>query len=594
MGGGLFLNLRDFAKFGQVMLDEGKWQGKQVISNQWISKIWNNGRAIEPEGDSLMYSYGWWLKKIKYNGKIYNLATASGNGGQKIMVVKELSLVFAMFGNGYNEPFFEEEQPVKILKNHLLTVQGNEETNPDHMTEKEMKALGYKVIDYIVDHRLNFDAEKVSNIGSYASLSKQVKEEIPINGESPQAVFEELNAFIKDNIVHLDHPRLFSFIPGPSNYYSILADTLATGYNVFAGHWLGGSAAAMIESRTTEWLKHIAGYPKGSGGLFVSGGSMANLTAIVAARTNKLQDDYAKGTIYYSEQTHSSLSKALRAIGFQKQHMRKISTQDNFQIDISALRKALKEDVAAGYVPCCIIGNAGTTNTGAIDGPNELAAIARQYNAWFHIDAAYGGATLLSEPYKEQVSGIEKADSITLDPHKWWFQPYEMGCLLVKDKKTLKASFAVHAEYLDDTIKDEKEINYYDYGVQLSRSFRALKLYTFFRCKGLTKIGDYVTQGIKNAEYLEELFNDKAYWEVLSKPSIGIISFRAKIDALDNDALNAEISQHVSESGYAMITTTKLKGHLALRMCPIHPETTKEHLSKTVALMNVFIENKIT
>lgn len=463
------------------------------------------------------------------------------------------------------------------------------------MTEQEMKELGYKVIDQIVEHRLNFNSEKVSNVGSYESLSEQVKKEMPLIGENPQDVFTELNSLIKNNIAHLDHPRFFSFIPGPSNYYSILADTLSTGYNVFAGHWLGGSAAAMIESRTIEWLCQIAGYPKESGGLFVSGGSMANLTAIVAARTSKLKGDYSKGTIYYSEQTHSSLSKALRIIGFQEHNMRKVSTLENFEIDLNELKEILEEDIKNGCIPCCIIGNAGTTNTGAIDNFNELSKIAIQYNAWFHIDAAYGGATLLSDEYKKQVLGINKADSITLDPHKWWFQPYEMGCLLVKDKKTLKDSFAVQAEYLDDTIKDEKEINYYDYGVQLSRSFRALKLYTFFRCEGLTKIGGYVTQGIKNAEYLETLFDAKEYWEVLSKPSIGIISFRARVNSLDinNDDLNAEVSKNLSQSGYAMITTTKLKGHLALRMCPIHPETTKEHLSKTVELMNTFIESKI-
>ena len=458
-----------------------------------------------------------------------------------------------------------------------------------------MKALGYQVIDYIVDHRLNGDAEKVSNMGSYEALAKRVGPEMPMEGEDPTAVFEELHTLIKHNIAHPDHPRFFSFIPGPSNYYSILADTLATGYNVFSGHWLTGSAAAMIESRTIEWLTQLAGYSQKSGGLFVSGGSMANLMALVAARTATLKDDYSKGAIYYSEQTHSSLSKALRIIGFRESNMHKIPTQENFEIDVSMLRKMLEEDVAAGYVPCCIVGNAGTTNTGAIDNLRELAEVAERYHAWFHIDAAYGGATLLSEEYKAQVAGIERADSITLDPHKWWFQPYEIGCLLVKDKKTLSASFAVQAEYLNVTIMEAQEINYYSYGVQLSRSFRALKLYTYFRCEGLANIGRHVTQGIKNAEYLETLFDEKAHWEILSRPSIGIISFRAKVDAsgIDNDTLNAELSQHVSDSGYAMITTTKLKGHMALRMCPIHPETTREHLSKTVDLMNGFVEGKV-
>lgn len=463
------------------------------------------------------------------------------------------------------------------------------------MTEQEMKILGYKIIDDIVAHRLNYDTQKVSNVGDYATLSKQVQPEMPMEGEDPTLVFDELNSLIKNNITHLDHPRFFSFIPGPSNYYSILADTLATGYNVFGGHWLGGSAAAMVESRTIEWLCDIAGYSNGSGGLFVSGGSMANLTAIVAARTQKLKNDYTKGTIYYSEQTHSSLAKALRVIGFTPVNMRKIPMLENYQVNTQALKEMLGADVKNGFIPCCIIGNAGTTNTGAIDDLNTLSELALTYDAWFHIDAAYGGAVLLSEEYKHQVAGMEKADSITLDPHKWWFQPYEMGCILVKDKKTLKQSFAVQAEYLDDTVTDDEEINYYDYGVQLSRSFRALKLYTYFRCEGLLKIGEYVTRGIKNAEYLETLFKASSHWEVLSKPSIGIISFRAlsKSTEITNDSLNVAVSKYLSETGYAMITTTKLKGHVALRMCPIHPETTKKHLLRTVELMNKCIEEKM-
>lgn len=458
------------------------------------------------------------------------------------------------------------------------------------MTEKEMKQLGYQVIDYIVEHRLHLHNKPVGHSASYEVLSKQIGTDMPTRGEDPKAVFEELNAFIKNNITHLDHPRFFSFIPGPSNYYSILADTLATGYNVFAGHWLGGAAAAMIESRTIDWLTHIMGYAEGSGGLFVSGGSMANLTALIAARNHKLDSNFLNGTIYYSHQTHSSLAKALRIAGFQANNLRKINTSDDFKIDIQELRQSIERDIQQGYKPFCVVGNAGTTNTGAIDYLNELSNIAKQYHLWFHIDAAYGGAAMLSTTYKHQLCGINQADSIAIDPHKWWFQPYEMGCLLVKDKSRLKETFAVQAEYLNDTIKNEAEINYYDYGIQLTRSFRALKLYMYIRCEGLDKINDDITKGIKNAEYLETLFCQKDYWEILSKPSLGIISFRAKLAETNNDILNAALSQHVCKSGYAMITTTKLKGHLALRICAIHPETSKQDLDNTINMMNRFIE----
>ena len=205
------------------------------------------------------------------------------------------------------------------------------------MSENEMKKLGYQVIDAIVDHRLNLSSKKVSNSPSFEALDAKVNSEFPLIAENSSAVFEELNHLISDNVTHLDHPRFFSFIPGPSNYYSVLADTLATGQNVFGGHWMGGAYAAMVETRTMEWLCQIMEYPEGSGGIFTSGGSMANLTAIVAARENKLPNDHSKGTIYYSEQTHSSLAKALRIIGFKPENMRKINSDGNFRIDTNIL-----------------------------------------------------------------------------------------------------------------------------------------------------------------------------------------------------------------------------------------------------------------
>ena len=410
--------------------------------------------------------------------------------------------------------------------------------------------------------------------------------------EDPSEVFKELGHLISNHVTHLDHPRFFSFIPGPSNYYSVLADTLAAGYNVFAGHWMGGAFAAMVETRTLEWLAQIMEFPETSGGVFVSGGSMANLTAIIAARENKLPEDHVNGTVYYSEQTHSSLSKALHILGFKAKNIRKISSDNDFRMDVKTLRRTIEEDIKNGLEPFCIIGNAGTTNTGAVDDLDALSQIAKENNLWFHIDAAYGGATMLSEPYKKEVRGIQKADSVTLDPHKWWFQPYEMGCLLVRDKDTLKDAFTVRAEYLDDTVSNSKEINYYEHGIQLTRSFRALKLYVFFRCVGLDQIAKDITKGFKNAEYIEILLKQKNYWEIITRPSLGIISFRVKISADEskNDAINADLSRYVLEDGYAMITTTKLKGHVALRMCPIHPETTTDFLDKTFAVMCRFIE----
>ena len=455
-----------------------------------------------------------------------------------------------------------------------------------------MQDLGNQVLGYVIHHHSEIKDKKVFKSGDFASLEAKISSQLPLKGQDAAEVFSEVNTFINDHIAHTDHPRFFSFIPSPGNYLANLAEMLTSGYNVFAGHWFAGAAAGMIEKITLDWLCKIFRYPEGSGGIFTSGGSMANMTALATARNITLGEDFSKGVVYYSTQTHSSLSKGLRILGFRKAQMRPVSLTDDFRINITELKVRIEEDIEKGMVPCCIIGNAGTTNTGAVDDLKSLASIAGKHNMWFHIDGAYGAAAMLSEKYRYQLEGIELADSITLDPHKWWFQPYETGCLIVKDKHKLKQTFNVQAEYLDDTVRDEEEINFYDYGPQLTRSFRALKLYVYLRSKGIIALGKAITKGIEYAEYLESLFKQNAYWEIISPPSLGIIAFRLKIsdDEIQNAGINRALSNYLLEDGYAMIITTKLKGKLVLRMCPIHPDLTKAELEEVVYRMNKFTQ----
>ena len=459
------------------------------------------------------------------------------------------------------------------------------------MSEDQMKALGYQVIDYIVEHRSHLKKQRVYNKSSYEELLPLIPQELPEAGEDPEEVFAQLNTLLSQHIVHTDHPRFFSFIPAPSNYLSVLADTLTTGYNVFAGHWMAGSAAAMIETTTLKWLCQLFGFPREGGGIFVSGGSMANLTAIATARHIHLGEDFSKGCIYYSQQTHSSLEKGLRVLGFRKDQMRPIPTQDDFTINLAELENQIQQDRQTGLQAFCLVGNAGTTNTGAVDKLHALADLAKQYNCWFHIDGAYGAAAILSESHKSQLDGIERADSLTLDPHKWWFQPFEAGCLLVRNRAKLKQTFHVQAEYLVDTVGEQDEINYYDYGVQLTRSFRALKLYTFLKSQGLKEISRMIQKGIDYAEEIGRLLQKEPFWEIVSPPSLGIIAFRAIAPSRpeDSDLLNKELSEYVSQSGFAMITTTALHGKIALRMCPIHPQLSHEDLVQTIKLMSDFV-----
>ncbi|MEM6318025.1 MAG: aminotransferase class I/II-fold pyridoxal phosphate-dependent enzyme [Bacteroidota bacterium] len=463
--------------------------------------------------------------------------------------------------------------------------------NPLALDGEKMRQLGYQVIDTLVTHLETIRDKKVVNRKSYEELADVFDTDLPTQPIPPETVFKEIEQSVMTSILHTNHPRFYSFIPGPSNFISVLADTLATGYNVFAGHWLAGSGPAQIERITIAWLAELCGYDKSSGGIFTSGGSMANLMAIATAKKVKI-DNAQNGVVYYSNQTHSSVSKGLRTLGFLPHQMRPIAVGDDQKIILAELEAAVKEDSQKGFQPFCVIGNAGTTNSGTVDRLPEMATLAKRYNLWFHIDGAYGAAAVLSKIAKDQLSGIELADSITLDPHKWWFQPFEMGCLLVKNRHHLKQTFSVSAEYLIDTeTTDDDEINFYDYGVQLTRSFRALKLYTSLKTYGLTAFQQAIDKGILMAEYAEQLLRAKTHWEIITPAQLGIINFRfapPNTSISELNELSKRISEKVVANGYAMIITTQIRGETVLRMCPIHPDLTKGDLENTIEQLDRF------
>ena len=469
----------------------------------------------------------------------------------------------------------------------------NDSENPLSLSSLQMRDLGYQVIDIIVDHFDNLREKKVLNSPSNEALSLNISADLPIKESDPAALIEFLREQVFKNIMHTDHPRFFSFIPSASNYISVLSDALAIGHNVFAGHWMAGASAAEIETITIDWLKKLCGFPKKSGGIFTSGGSMANLMAIVTAKKVKI-NNHENGVVYYSSQTHSSVSKALRILGFDNSQMRPIGINSHFQMEVDELELCVKRDLKNGLLPICIIGNAGTTNTGAVDPLSDILRIAHRYNLWFHIDGAYGAAAILTEKGKELLLGMEEADSITLDPHKWWFQPYEIGCLLVKNKRHLRETFGVSAEYLQDAEEyGKKEINYYDYGPQLTRSFRALKLYSSLKVFGLDNFKRAVEKGIEAAEFTESLLKKNSGWKIISKPQLGIINFVFHPDGMVTekaDELAKAISTKMAEDGYALVTTTSIKGRTVLRMCPIHPGVNKEEIKNTVNKLDKFVK----
>ncbi len=462
------------------------------------------------------------------------------------------------------------------------------------LSKEEMKAYGYKIIDLIVDHFDTVGTKKPVTKASREEMDAVFLQEAPLEGTPAHEVLD----FVMDNVLPNSnstmHPKSFSFVPGPSNFISTLADTLATGFNVFSGGWIVSPAAAELEIVTMNWLLKMFNFPvKKGGGIFTSGGSMANLTALATARRIKCGDDFSKAVIYLSDQAHSSNIKAIRVLGFKKEQIRIIPSDSEFKIGINKLMNAIAKDRLQGLQPFCFIASAGTTNTGTVDPLHVLADICETENMWFHIDGAYGGAAILSEKGAKVLCGIERADSLTVDPHKWFYQPYEIGCLLVKDASWLSNTFSEKPEYLRDIEGNESEINFYDYGIQLTRRFRALKFYMSIKTYGLNTFKKAVSYNIDLAEKTEGILRKSSQWEVISPATLAVINFRyhpigMEFSEVRIDALNQEISKRVLDSKEALLVTTVLNGQVVLRMCLINPKTTMKDIHETLEQCTTF------
>ena len=464
------------------------------------------------------------------------------------------------------------------------------------LSAEEMRTYGYSIVDTLVEH---FETQKEKHPiapGTREEMNDLFLEEAPEKASDPQEVLDFVVEKVMKQSAISSHPKMFSFVPGPSNYISAMADTLATGFNIFSGGWSQSPPAATLEIVTISWLLKVFGFPvKKGGGIFTSGGSMANLTAIVTARRVKCGDDFSKAVIYLSDQAHSSNIKALRSIGFRKEQIRLIPTDSDFKFSTMKLKSAIARDQIEGLQPLCVIATAGTTNTGTVDPLEEISKICKSHDLWFHIDGAYGGAAILAKNGKQLLKGISKADSLTVDPHKWFFQPYEMGCLLVRNHKYLKSTFVEKPEYLRDIEGNESEINFYDHGVQLTRRFRALKFYMSIKTFGLKAFRNAITYNIEIAEKTERVLRKSAKWEVVSPATLAIINFRynpigKNYSEKELDALNQQISGKVMDSREAQLVTTVLNGQVVLRMCLINPRTTFQDVKDTLALCESFAE----
>lgn len=419
--------------------------------------------------------------------------------------------------------------------------------------------------------------------------------------EDPTPFGELLDHVLRDVLERtgrIDHPRFMAFVPSSPVWPAVLGDLLTSGYNVFGGTWLASAGPSALELEVLSWFKSWIGYPEAAAGLLTSGGSAANLMALACARLTRFGAHDDRATLYVSDETHSSVVRAARVLGFREERVRRVDTDDHMRIRPDALEAAVRADRATGLEPFIVVANAGATSTGAIDPLPELRVVADRERLWLHADGAYGGFAALTETGRELLRGLDLVDSVTLDPHKWLFQPFEAGCLLVREGHRLADAFHVMPDYMQDTavakgdVADDVEVNFADRGIQLTRATRALKIYLSVRCFGVRAFREEIERAMALARHAEARIRDSGNLDLLSPAQLGIVCFRnlgpdgAMTDEADIEALNRRLVSRLLESGRGMISSTRVRGHYALRLCIMNHRTREEDVEAVLTALS--------
>jgi len=434
-----------------------------------------------------------------------------------------------------------------------------------------------------------------------ALTTKELTTDLPIQGAKLEELIAETRTIIA-NSRHNGHPRFFGYVASPANAPAAFADLIASTLNANVTSWRSTPSATEIEHLVIRWLATAIGYAGETNeahGLLTSGGSMANLTALLMAHRahapaeagNEGLFNSSAMTIYASEQIHMSIPKAADIIGVGRKNVRLVPTDKNFRIDIQGLRNAISSDITKGIKPFCVVASAGTVNTGTVDPLKEVAAVAKEFGLWFHIDGAYGALASLDETKRPLFEGLALADSISLDPHKWLYVPIDCGCVLFRDEAAARAAFNYEgADYIKVHEQNEEAFAFWNYGPELSRRFRALKIWWTFRYFGLQRIAKTISEDMAMASYLSERVQGADDFELLAPPELSICCFRYVPHVMQGrdaelDSLNTKIMNAVQRGGQAYLSSATIHGKFALRACITNFRTTRADIDTTLEII---------
>src|SRR5438105_12637106 len=444
---------------------------------------------------------------------------------------------------------------------------------------EQHEKLGRAVTRLIAEHAAKLDSAPVASPATPAELEKLFHEPLPLAGMPSEEILDQFARDVAPHAMQVPSPHYFGqFNPTPLAI-GVWADALCSSLNQNAGAWRNGPTSAMIEAQVIRWLCELIGYGSDAFGVLASGGSEANLIALKCARDRAMPEMRQKGatsagdlTVYTSEQCHYSVEKSLDILGLGRESLRKIETDHRFHIRLESLNATIKKDVAEGRRPFCIVGVAGTTSTGVIDPLPELAAIAGANDCWFHVDAAYGGALAFSDKHKGKLRGIEFADSITFDPHKWMFVPFSCGATLVRDGgQVLRNSFDMSPEYLSEHRGfSDAQYDFFRYGQMGTRRFNSLKLWMCFKFMGKRGYAETVEQHIELTQYLAKRLDELPDFQRVGEVETAVCCFRYLPDRVrsmkpeQQDEVQQALQQRIEKSGKAFFSSTMRDGRRAL------------------------------
>jgi len=447
---------------------------------------------------------------------------------------------------------------------------------------QEMQQLIDEAGRRIVEHIQTLPSQPAANVDDATEFARTIIEPLPQKGEP----VEKLLDFLFDEAIprsfNTPGPGYLAYIPGGGIFHAAVADFIATAVNRYVGVFAAAPALAQLEANVVRWFCEIVGYGKGSGGVLTTGGSMSNFIALVTARKAQLGDDFSRGTMYVGNQIHYSFQKAASLAGFPPANVREIDSDEDFRVRLGALEEAIARDRAEGFTPFLIAGSAGTVGTGAVDDLDALARLADRENMWFHVDGAYGAFFVLTQRGRETLRGIERADSVVLDPHKTLFHPYGTGALVVKNAEQLRAAHSMHASYLPQFQQEEQLIDFAEISPELSRDFRGLRVWLPLKIFGIEPFRQLLDEKLDLTRWATEELRKIDGIEIVAEPQLSIVAFRFVKPAADLNALNRALMERINRGKRVMLTGTVLGTEFVVRICVVSHRTHMDRMQMCI------------